>query len=263
MIKYLILLQLILFLQSIEVVYSQTVVDSTSPVNTRDTVLKEMNDSNEKADSDSEAFVPISDTILLTTGPIRKVSQRNVNAYLKNPDYAYANDPEYWRERAAPKKQGSILKLINGRIFQWTIFLMIIGIVLYGIYHLAKESNFNWLSRNKSRPDLARNDSKEEAEIDLDAAILTYQLEGNYRLAIRFMYLKLIKTIRESGKILVRGSSTNAEIGLAFAGHPNAMEFRYLTTAYEYIFYGDFKLPDELFDQLKKKFDDFQQNLSV
>ncbi len=76
-----------------------------------------------------------------------------LNSYLKNPDYAYANDPAYWHREESPKP-GILTKLFNGRIFQWIIFILIGGILLYGIYQLARENNLKWLShrgkQNKS-----------------------------------------------------------------------------------------------------------------
>jgi hypothetical protein len=99
--------------------------------------------------------------------------------------------------------------------------------------------------------------------MDYDEAIRKYQLEGNYRLAVRYLYLRLIRTAREKGGIQFRDSSTNAEITRAFGTHARAAEFRFLATAYEYIFYGGFIPKHDLFNMLKNKFETFQQTLSV
>jgi hypothetical protein len=257
------LFQLVFFLLAIENAYSQTSDDSIVTAKAIDSVTTGSNIKEEKSDEASEQyFLPISDTGALSTAPTRKVNQRTVNSYLKNPDYAYANDPEYWRIRTA-KRQGGVSKFIDIRSFQWLVFIIIMGVLLYGIYHLAKENNFKWFIRNKKLHNTGISEFKKEEVIDFNAAIHAYQMEGNYRLAVRFMFLKLIQTIRESREITVRDSSTNSEIVLAFEGQPNANEFRYLATAYEYIYYGDFVLREELFNSLKKKFEDFQLNFSV
>jgi hypothetical protein len=260
--KLLALFQLVFFLLCIEIVYSQTSDDSIVNIKGKDSAVTGANVTAETSDEGSEQYyLPITDTGVLSTDPTRKVSQRTVNSYLKNPDYAYANDPEYWRIRTE-KRQGGVSKFIDSRSFQWFVFLLIMCVLLYGIYHLAKDNNFKWLIRNKNN-NIGKNELKEERIIDFNAAIHAYQMEGNYRLAVRFMFLKLIQTIRESGGIAVQDSSTNSEIVLAFKGQPNADEFRYLATAYEYIYYGDFVLREELFNTLKKKFDDFQLNISI
>ena len=138
-----------------------------------------------------------------------------------------------------------------------------IGSFLYGIVQLARENNFKWLVRKKNFDHTDNRELNEEKSIDFNEAIHTYQEEGNYRLAVRYMYLKLIRDIRENGSITIRDSSTNSEIALALKEHPNANEFRYFATAYEYIFYGDFVPQEPFFIKLKEKFDHFKLKHSV
>jgi ATP-dependent Zn protease len=262
MIKYLFLIQFIFFLAGIEKGYSQTSNDST--------VKSEMSDSLAAGNADSAGItdknsddspIPIRDTVFLPANPKREVSQRQLNSYLKNPDYAYANDPEYWRKKA-PQKPGPVSRFIVSRPFQWTIFILIIGVILYGIYQLARENNFKWLVKSVRKMDSDEEKLKLDEVVDFEAAINKYQQEGNYRFAIRYMYLKLLRTVREKGEIPIGDSSTNAQIIRALENHPGADEFRYLATAYEYVFYGDFLPKEDLFNKLKNKFDDFQQTLS-
>jgi hypothetical protein len=238
MIKHLFLILFIFFIHGIETGFAQ---------NIEDTVLKiEVNDSFVKY------FPPYS---------LREVSQRQANSYIKNPDYAYANNPEYWR-REEPPKPGFLFKLFGSRFFQWIIFILIAGVLLYVIYQLARENNLRWLKRNGKQNGSETKVAALDKVIDYDDLIHKYQLEENYRLAVRYMYLRLIRTIREKGEIHIRDSSTNAEIAQAFVSHPGADDFRYLATAYEYIFYGDFIPQQDLFNRIKNRFEDFQHTLS-
>ncbi len=237
MTKHLFLIFFIFFIQRIETVYAQSGEDTVSKI--------ELNDSSGK-------YFP--------SYSFREVTRRQVNSYLKNPDYAYANEPEYWRREGQPKP-GIFAKLFGSRLFQWIIFILFAGIFLYGIYQLAKENNFKWLKRKSILNDSTKGVSVINEEIDYDALIYKYQLEENYRLAVRFMYLRLIRTIRDKGEIQIRDSSTNAEIAHAFESHPGGGDFRYLATAYEYIYYGEFIPQQDLFNRLKNRFEDFQQTL--
>ncbi|HTB25887.1 MAG TPA: DUF4129 domain-containing protein [Puia sp.] len=236
MIKHLYLIFFILFIQGIETGYSQSAEDTVSKI--------ELNDSSGNYFSYS----------------FREVSQRQVNSYLKNPDYAYANEPDYWRQESPPNP-GIFTKLFGSRLFQWIIFILFAGIFLYGIYQLAKENNLRWLKRRSIQNNSSKEVSVFNEETDYDVLIHKYQLEENYRLAVRFMYLRLIRTIRDRGNIQIRDSSTNAEIAHAFATHPGGDDFRYLATAYEYIYYGEFIPQKDLFNRLKNRFEDFQQTL--
>jgi hypothetical protein len=205
---------------------------------------------------------PITGDRYLSTFSPRSVAERDVKKYLKDPDFAYANDSLYWKENARPANPGLLGKLIGSRLFRWLIFSAMIAIVLFGIYQLAKESNFRWFARNNwsQRPNVEESGSG--GPIDYNEAIRKYQHERNYRQAIRYLYLRLIQTAKESGGIAFGDSSTNEEITRAFGNHPQAGEFRFLATAYEYIFYGGFIPEPALFEQLNNKFEHLQNILS-
>jgi len=146
----------------------------------------------------------------------------------------------------------------------WRTFLAILaGVILYGIYQLAKENNFRLLLRKSNTTTEIRNELLTEERIDFDEAIRRSQAEENYRMAVRYLYLRLIGILREKGGISFRHSSTNAEIALAMGTHPQATQFRWLATAYEHIFYGGFLLNQETYDSLKMEFERLQKTLFV
>ena len=90
-----------------------------------------------------------------------------------------------------------------------------------------------------------------------------YQAEGNYRFAIRYLFLRPISTAADKNIIQIHGSTTNAEIGRAFGQHPLAPQYRYLATAYEHVYFGDFNLNKEVFDLLRMRFEVFQEKISA
>lgn len=214
----------------------------------------------EDANEDS-LLMPVSESIHLPAEIIREVPGKQVDKFLKDETYAYANDPEYWK-RQPPPKPGAINSFFSNPVFRWVIFLGVMGIVLFGIYQLAKENNFTWFSRKKKTGRTLPTEFSPVEETDFEAAVRKYQSEGNYRMAIRYLYLRLIHTARDKGRISFHDSSTNSEIALAFGSHTLAGDFRYLARAYEYIYYGEFKPQSDLFEMLKNKFEVFQQNIS-
>jgi hypothetical protein len=207
------------------------------------------------------AYQPIADSSFIATDSLRSVPHKQVLAYTMNPDYAYANDPGYWK-REPVQKPGPLLNLFASRAFQGTLFIGIIVLVLYGIYLLVRENNFTWLYRSgkQNRKDLP--EMLQEEELDYDQLVQQYQSEQNYRMAVRYMYLRLIHTAREKNIIQIRDSSTNAEITRAFGTSLQQDEFHFLANAYDYIFYGGFIPGQELFNLIKSRFDVFQQKLA-
>jgi hypothetical protein len=237
-----------------------TTVDSGGTVNADSTATTNVMPTGEE--NENSAYRPVRDSVFPDQYTLRQVSQAKLNKYLSDPDYAYANDPQYWKEDDVQQKPGSFWNFLNYKVFQWILFLGVLSLILYGIYHLARESNFRWFTRTPKRNNFTGKEPVSDEKVDYEEAIQKYQLEGNYRMAVRFMYLRLIHTASEKNFIQIRDSTSNAEITQAFGAHPQAAEFRFLATAYEYIFYGDFHPGQQLFEGLQTRFLAFQQILS-
>ena len=212
--------------------------------------------------SENSFYQPVRDSTFPDQYILRQVSQAKLNKYLSDPDYAYANDPQYWKEDDVQQKPGSFWNFLSNKVFQWILFLGVFCLILFGLDQLARESNFKWFTRTAKQGNLTGEEPVLIEGVDYEETIRKFQLEGNFRMAIRFMYLRLIHTASEKNLIQIRDSTTNAEIAKAFGTHPQAAEFRFLATAYEYIFYGDFHPGPQLFEALQTRFLAFQQMFS-
>jgi len=267
---------LIFLLSSPAAVYSQVRTDSSD--NSGDTITMQTDSFSSVPDSTdvSEAhmqtytsmdsmYMPVKDNSYLNTFTLREVSSANIKKYLADRDYEYANDPEYWKKDKTDNETGPSLfsRLLGNKVLQWFLFLLVISVVVYGIYQLARENNFRWFSRPGEESLESESDSLVRGPVNYDEAISKYQAEGNYRFAVRYLFLRLVNTAADKNIIQIRDSSTNTEIGRAFGQHPLAPQYRYLATAYEYIYFGEFSINKETFDLLKEKFEVFQQKLSA
>jgi hypothetical protein len=215
--------------------------------------------------SDDSQYMPVKDSSYLNTYALREVSQSKVNRWLADRDYEYANDPEYWKKEKSQNNPGasSFWNFLRNKVFQWILFLGVITVIVYGIFLLARENNFRWFSRRSEQPQEEEPDSLLRGPVNYDDLIRKYQAEGNYQVAIRYLFLRLIHSAADKNIIQIRDSTTNTEIGRAFGQHPLASQYRYLATAYEYIYFGDFNLNKEIFDSLKMKFEVFQEKISA
>jgi hypothetical protein len=214
--------------------------------------------------SDS-VYLPVKDSLFMGSYVLREVSQPKVNKYLADPAYEYANDPEYWKKDKTPENSDSFSfwNLLRNKTFQWIIFLTLIAVIIYGIFTLARENNFRWFSRSSKPSQPENSDPRDEAPEDYDESIQKYQAEGNYRFAIRYLFLRLIHAAAGKNVIRFQDSTTNSEIREALRQHPLASQFRYLANAYEYIYFGDFPVNKEVYDSLKLKFELFQEKITA
>lgn len=210
------------------------------------------------------SYLPVSGNTVMPAG-LRKVPDSILKTYLRDPDFAYANDPSYWKELPPPGPDffDRLINFLYSKLARTCIFIVFLLLIVYAIYKLGRENSFSWFSRNIRRHQGVGNvkDPEEPAPMDLDDAILRYREEGNFSLAIRYMYLKTIRMVREKKNILVRATSTNAEIAAAFQDPQQAKDFRFLATAYEYVFYGGFVPGPEQFGHLEEKFNAFNQTM--
>jgi hypothetical protein len=273
--KFFVRILLIFLVCSPGFVYSQTRTDPT--VRSGDSVLVETDSLSSVFDSsgvtmgstvtyagEDSLYMPVKDSSYLNAYAPREVLQSKVSRYLADRDYEYANDPAYWKKDKIQNNSGPSLftRLARNKVFQWILFLLVIAVVIYGIFQLARENNFRWFSRQSEQRQEGESDSLLQGPENYDEVIRKYQAEGNYRFAIRYLFLRLIHSAADKNIIRIQDSTTNAQIGRAFSGHPLASQYQYLATAYEYIYFGDFNLNEEIYDSLKRKFELFQEKIS-
>lgn len=95
-------------------------------------------------------------------------------------------------------------------------------------------------------------------DTDIDAAIAQH----NYRLAVRLLYLKALKKLSDAGLIHWQIDKTNTAY-IDELSNPNQREaFTVLTRQFEYIWYGEFTINGQAFQNIKTLFANFKQTLA-
>lgn len=146
-----------------------------------------------------------------------------------------------------------------GSLFGLIFWIVAIGLFVFLIYKLFL-SNSSILAR--SRKNISRDISveKEEDSTDPDALLRNAIRSGNYRLAVRYLYLQLLTRLSDKKYIEINKSKTNYEYVNEIRRHSFANEFASLTLKYEYVWYGEYPVDQKLFEQLQGNFTDFQKN---
>jgi len=110
--------------------------------------------------------------------------------------------------------------------------------------------------------------TQDEEVITEDIFAINYQKEidkaaaqGNYRLAVRLMFLRILKSMAEKNIIRYKQDKTNLDYLLEL--HPTnyyQLFFR-ITRNYEYTWYGKFPLSEEAYKVIRSDFDQFEKEL--
>src|SRR6187401_2068495 len=144
-------------------------------------------------------------------------------------------------------------------IFGIIFWIIAIGLSGYLVYRLFL-SNSSFLSR--SRKNIASDIAviEEENINDPDSLLRNAIKAGNYRLAVRYLYLQSLQRLSERKFIEINTNKTNYEYVTEIRKHKFANEFASLTLQYEYVWYGEYPVDERLFEQIQISFTRFTKN---
>ena len=144
-------------------------------------------------------------------------------------------------------------------IFGIIFWILAIGLFGYLVYRLFL-SNSSFLSRNRKNiaSDIAV--VEEENASDPDSLLRNAIRNGNYRLAVRYLYLQSLQRLSEKKFIELNSNKTNYEYVMEVRRHKFANEFASLTLQYEYVWYGEYPVDERLFEQIQGSFTQFNKN---
>jgi hypothetical protein len=110
--------------------------------------------------------------------------------------------------------------------------------------------------------------SDETDEMPQDIFAINYQKEidkaaaqGNYRLAVRMMFLRLLKNLSDKNIINYRQDKTNLDYLTEMYASAYYSDFFRLTRHYEYSWYGKFDISYEAYQLIADEYDQLDRNL--
>jgi hypothetical protein len=144
--------------------------------------------------------------------------------------------------------------------FQALLWVIVVGGFLAVVIMYLVNSNVQ-LFRKSSR----RINADDEVEVDTeDIFAINYQKEidkaaasKNYRLAIRLMFLRLLKNMAERNIIQYKQDRTNFDYLLQLSASKHYHDFFRITRNYEYSWYGKFDVSDEAYELIRRDFEQF------
>lgn len=108
-----------------------------------------------------------------------------------------------------------------------------------------------------------------DGEIPEDIFAINYQQEiekarqaGNFRLAVRLHYLRMLKLMSERQVIRYTQDKTNFDYMMQLQGGRYYEDFFRITRDYEYSWYGQFSVSEDMYELIRKDFDRMEKELS-
>lgn len=197
---------------------------------------------------------------------LRSIPDSVIDNWKKDKDFAYANDPYYWKEDEPAKYQPSpfwrwVAKVLGSEGFKYFIYLLLGGVLLYAIIRIIAENNLRMFYRPPGKKPVAREDETSPLEEDLDRQLQLALDSGDHRMAVRYLYLKTLRLLNDRELIRYHIQATNREYVGQLSGSAFGDPFRFLTGAYDRVWYGEFALGDGQFNRLHQYFQDFYKSI--
>ena len=140
-------------------------------------------------------------------------------------------------------------------IFMRILAVLIFGFVIYMIVRALLNKEGMWIF-SRSRKNISIQDINEENIHQMDFKQLTEDTKksGDYKLAVRYYYLWLLKKLSNNDIIDWHWDKTNRDYLYEIKNSTLKKDFEYLSYVYDYSWYGDFPLDEASFVKAEKAF---------
>lgn len=199
--------------------------------------------------------------------PVEYITQREFNDNLQekysDKDFQYQELEEEKEETPEEPIDTSFLGplfMFIGKVFPFILGIIIVVIILKAF--LGKEIGF-W-NLQKSGKKVAKKLIYEEEDIhesDFEALLQRAIQNKEYRLAIRYYYLSVLKLLSDKKLIEYHKDKTNSEYLFELADKETRSQFSYLSYVFTYVWYGEFPVDEQAFKAAERKYQSFKKSL--
>jgi hypothetical protein len=201
-----------------------------------------------------------------------KSFKENIRSRYKGDEFDYSTSKP--RESFWDKLMRKILKLIQ-TIFGETSLessaqittvvirlfaIVLVGFLLYFIikFLIGKNGNFIFGKRNKK---VVINDEELHEnihEINFPESIATFERTKDYRSAVRYQFLFLLKKLSDKKLILWNPEKTNKDYVAELKAPHLKNEFSNLSYIFDYVWYGEFSIDEQSYAKFKEQYQSFK-----
>lgn len=194
---------------------------------------------------------------------VRDIPEQNIQRVKSDEDYWYANlTPPRKKKEAESSKNLSIFDMAWFKTLFWII---VIGGFLGLLVWFLATSNVSLFRRKMKATDgenVVEAETENIFEIKFEKEIQKAIDAGNFRFAVRLMYLRTLKDLSTHNLINYTHEKTNTDYLLQLTGSSYYKNFFRLTRSFDYTWYGHFSLSQESFSAIQNDFNSFKQQLS-
>jgi len=194
------------------------------------------------------------------------IPAQKLDKYRTSKDFTYLEkSPEgngFW-QYILQKIINSFGTVFNSRVSQVVFYIIFIGIFVLLLIVLFGADLQAIMAKNKStRLNIPVITEDNIEGFDFDKVIGGEIDKGNYNRAVRYLYLKLLQVLTGNRLIVWQKEKTNRDYFRELLNTNYSVDFRTITSAYEYVWYGKFPLDKPNFEDINKDFNNFFTKLN-
>ena len=210
----------------------------------------------------SSLFLKIDSTSIIH---VRRFDPQKLKSYAADRNFKYDDTPpvnmswwdSFWRwfwsfiEDAIGSGPAS-------RFIGWIALAILVGVVLYLIFKLFG-MDLKFLSGKSKEIEVPYAEVEDNIhEINFTEEIEKAISTNNFRLAVRLYYLRTLKQLSDANQIDWKPEKTNQTYISEISDSNHQVLFRNLTNQFEWVWYGEFSIDRQQFDQIKPSFEGFK-----
>jgi len=151
---------------------------------------------------------------------------------------------------------------VTGSIIQLLFVMLGVSALVFLILKLTGMELMQIFTGKTSTIEISYQETLENIhEISFEEEIEKAISSRNFRLAVRLLYLNCLKRLSDAGAIQWKADKTNLAYLHEIKNPEQQQKFGLLTRQFEYVWYGDFKVDQEHFQQIRNSFQQFNPRL--
>ena len=194
---------------------------------------------------------------------VRTVSEDAFDKYKNNHDFNYEEGPKEaddWITKVRNWIREQLIILSSSKTYSTLLDILYYGLMVIAILLIIRgliKADRRGLLFGKVNSNEINVIAKEEdiSKIDFDELIANALDNNQFKLAIRYFYLKSLKMLSERGLIELRNNKTNYQYLNEIKNIQIAEAFKVTTNRFEWIWYGDFPIDEDIIKISQSDFD--------
>ena len=165
---------------------------------------------------------------------------------------------QFWHWLVGDFEAGGFISFLV-HMLPYLILFLILGFVIWLFYKLNPGATF---FKSREKPGVFFSEEEEIIKSKDIKKLIEKALENkDYRLAVRYYYLFILKNLTDAELINYEFDKTNSEYFAEITSEEINSGFRKVTTLYDYIWYGSFAVTEEDFQKAQKTFHSLENQI--